>query len=54
MCLVFEGDFFKVISVGKVLVVIDYIECFIEFGVLFKFGMELKVDIIIMVIGLNV
>lgn len=32
-CVVLDGDFFDVLKDGLVLVVMDYIECFIEIGI---------------------
>lgn len=41
LCLILDGDLFNVFNDGKVLVVMDYIDWFMEMGIKLKFGEEL-------------
>jgi len=54
MCMVPDGDLFRVIREGKASVVTGPIETFTEDGVLLKDGRELPADIIVTATGLNV
>jgi cation diffusion facilitator CzcD-associated flavoprotein CzcO len=54
MCIVPDGDLFKVIREGAASVVTGQIETFTENGVLLKDGRELAADIIVTATGLNV
>jgi len=54
MCIVPDGDLFRVIREGKASVVTGHIETFTETGVLLKDGRELDADIIVTATGLNV
>lgn len=54
VCFVLNGDLFKVICVGCVLIVIDEIECFMLIGFQLKSGQQFDVDVIVIVIGLKV
>jgi monooxygenase len=54
MCIVPDGDLFRVIRDGKASVVTGHIETFTETGVLLKDGRELEADIIVTATGLNV
>jgi cation diffusion facilitator CzcD-associated flavoprotein CzcO len=54
MCIVPDGDLFRVIRDGKASVVTGPIETFTENGVLLKDGRELPADIIVTATGLNV
>ena len=54
MCIVPDGDLFRVIRDGKASVVTGHIETFTENGVLLKDGRELPADIIVTATGLNV
>jgi cation diffusion facilitator CzcD-associated flavoprotein CzcO len=54
MCLVPDGDLFRVIRDGKASVVTGHIDTFTETGVLLKDGRELPADIIVTATGLNV
>ena len=54
MCIVPDGDLFRVIREGTASVVTGYIETFTENGVLLKDGRELAADIIVTATGLNV
>ncbi len=53
LCLVPNGDLFKVIREGKASVVTDHIERFTTKGLLLKSGKELEADIIITATGLD-
>ena len=54
MCIVPDGDLFRVIRDGKASVVTGHIDTFTETGVLLKDGRELPADIIVTATGLNV
>jgi len=54
MCIVPDGDLFRVIREGKASVVTGQIETFTETGVLLSDGRELEADIIVTATGLNV
>ena len=54
MCIVPDGDLFRVIRDGKASVVTGQIETLTEAGVLLKDGRELPADIIVTATGLNV
>ena len=54
MCIVPDGDLFRVIRDGKASVVTGQIETFTENGVLLTDGRELPADIIVTATGLNV
>jgi cation diffusion facilitator CzcD-associated flavoprotein CzcO len=54
MCIVPDGDLFRVIREGTASVVTGHIETFTETGVLLKDGRELEADIIVTATGLNV
>jgi monooxygenase len=54
MCIVPDGDLFRVIGDGKASVVTGHIETFTETGVLLTDGRELEADIIVTATGLNV
>ena len=54
MCIVPDGDLFRVIADGKASVVTGHIETITEDGVLLKDGRELPADIIVTATGLNV
>jgi cation diffusion facilitator CzcD-associated flavoprotein CzcO len=54
MCIVPDGDLFRVIRDGKASVVTGHIETFTETGVLLTDGRELEADIIVTATGLNV
>jgi cation diffusion facilitator CzcD-associated flavoprotein CzcO len=54
MCIVPDGDLFRVIRDGMASVVTGHIETFTETGVLLKDGRELEADIIVTATGLNV
>jgi monooxygenase len=53
MCIVPDGDLFRVIREGKASVVTGHIETFTENGVLLKDGRTLEADIIVTATGLN-
>ena len=53
LCLVPNGDLFRVIRKGKVSVVTETIECFTQDGILLKTGEEMQADIIVTATGLN-
>jgi monooxygenase len=53
LCLVRDGDLFKMINAGKVDVVTDKIETFTEKGIRLASGRELEADIIVSATGLN-
>jgi monooxygenase len=53
MCLVPDGDFFKVLSDGRASVVTDTIDAFTETGIRLTSGQELDADIIITATGLQ-
>jgi monooxygenase len=53
LCLAPNGDLFKSIKSGKVLVVTDQIDTFTENGILLKSGKELEADLIVTATGLN-
>ena len=53
LCLVPNGDLFKVIKSGKAEVVTDRINTFTEHGILLESGKELTADIIVTATGLN-
>ena len=54
MCIVPDGDLFRVIREGRASVVTGHIETFTEAGVLLTDGRELEADIIVTATGLNV
>src|SRR6202011_1367944 len=54
MCIVPDGDLFRVIRDGTASVVTGHIETFTEHGVLLKDGRELPADVIVTATGLNV
>jgi cation diffusion facilitator CzcD-associated flavoprotein CzcO len=54
MCIVPDGDLFRVIRDGTASVVTGHIETFTENGVLLKDGRELPADVIVTATGLNV
>ena len=54
MCIVPDGDLFRVIREGTASVVTGHIETFTENGVLLKDGRELPADVIVTATGLNV
>ena len=54
LCLVPNGDLFKVLKSGAASVVTDEIETFTENGILLKSGRELDADIIVTATGLNI
>ncbi len=54
LCVVPDGDLFKVIRHGKAEIVTDTIDTFTEKGILLDSGKELEADIIITATGLNV
>jgi monooxygenase len=54
LCLVPDGDLFKVIRSGKAAIATDEIESFTETGLRLKSGEELPADIIVTATGLNV
>lgn len=54
LCVVPDGDLFKVIRQGKAHIVTDHIERFTTTGILLKSGEHLDADIIISATGLNV
>jgi monooxygenase len=53
VCLVPDGDLFKVVRAGKASVVTDHIETFTEKGILLRSGAELEADIIVTATGLK-
>jgi cation diffusion facilitator CzcD-associated flavoprotein CzcO len=53
LCVVPDGDLFKVIREGKASVVTDRIARFTEHGILLESGVELAADIIVTATGLN-
>jgi cation diffusion facilitator CzcD-associated flavoprotein CzcO len=53
LCLVPNGDLFKVLKSGEASVITDQIETFTEKGILLKSGRELEADIIITATGIN-
>ena len=53
LCLVPNGDLFKVLKSGEASVVTDQIDTFTEKGILLKSGRELEADIIVTATGLN-
>ncbi|MDR3415724.1 MAG: NAD(P)/FAD-dependent oxidoreductase [Nevskia sp.] len=54
LCVVPNGDLFKVIRKGQASVVTDQIETFTEHGIKLKSGQELPADIIVSATGLNI
>jgi monooxygenase len=53
LCLVPNGDLFKVLKSGDASVITDQIDTFTEKGILLKSGRELEADIIITATGIN-
>ncbi|TVP59233.1 MAG: NAD(P)/FAD-dependent oxidoreductase [Halomonadaceae bacterium] len=53
LCLVPNGDLFRVLRKGQASVVTDHIERFTEKGILLQSGQELEADIIVTATGLN-
>jgi cation diffusion facilitator CzcD-associated flavoprotein CzcO len=53
MCLVPDGDLFRVIREGRATVVTDHIETFTERGIKLLSGQELEADLIVTATGLN-
>jgi monooxygenase len=53
LCLVRDGDLFKMINRGKVDVVTDTIETFTEKGIRLSSGRELEADVVVAATGLN-
>jgi cation diffusion facilitator CzcD-associated flavoprotein CzcO len=53
LCLVPNGDLFKVLKSGEASVITDQIDTFTEKGILLKSGRELEADIIITATGIN-
>jgi cation diffusion facilitator CzcD-associated flavoprotein CzcO len=53
MCLVPDGDLFKVISAGQASIVTDTIDTFTEKGIRLDSGEELEADVIVTATGLN-
>jgi cation diffusion facilitator CzcD-associated flavoprotein CzcO len=53
LCLVPNGDLFKVLKSGEASVITDQIDTFTENGILLKSGRELEADIIITATGIN-
>ncbi|HQT87039.1 MAG TPA: NAD(P)/FAD-dependent oxidoreductase [Acidiphilium sp.] len=53
LCLVPDGDLFRVLKAGTASVVTDQIECFTETGILTKSGTNLQADIIVTATGLK-
>ena len=53
LCLVPNGDLFKVLKSGEASVVTDQIDIFTEKGILLKSGKELEADIIVTATGFN-
>jgi len=54
LCLAPNGDFFKSIKEGRITVVTDEIETFIETGLKLRSGRELETDLVVTATGLNV
>jgi cyclohexanone monooxygenase len=54
LCVVPDGDLFKVLRQGKAHIVTEHIERFTETGILLKSGEHLEADIIVSATGLNV
>jgi len=54
LCVVPNGDLFKVLRQGKASIETDHIERFTQDGILLKSGKELKADIIITATGLDI
>lgn len=54
LCLVPNGDLFKVLKSGQASVVTDEIDTFTEKGILCKSGRELEADVIVTATGLNI
>lgn len=54
LCVIPDGDLFKMISQNKVSVVTDEIDRFTEAGILTKSGQELPADIIVLATGLKI
>jgi len=54
LCLCPDGDFFNAIRDGKATVITGEIDRFVRDGILLKNGTELKADLIIKALGLNV
>jgi cation diffusion facilitator CzcD-associated flavoprotein CzcO len=54
LCLVPDGDLFKVLSDGSAEIVTDTIETFTETGILLSSGRELEADIVVSATGLKV
>jgi monooxygenase len=54
VCLVPDGDLFKVIREGKASVVTDHIESFTEHGIRLRSGNELPADLVITATGLRI
>jgi monooxygenase len=53
LCLVPDGDLFRVISDGSASIVTDHIDTFTETGIRLKSGAELEADVVISATGLN-
>ena len=53
LCLIPDGDLFRVIREGKASVVTDEIETFTEKGLLLRSGAELEADVIVTATGLK-
>ncbi len=54
LCVVPDGDLFKVLKSGKASVETDHIDRFTETGILLKSGKEIEADIIVTATGLNI
>jgi cation diffusion facilitator CzcD-associated flavoprotein CzcO len=54
LCVVPNGDFFRVLREGKASIATDHIENFTKTGILLKSGEEIPADIIISATGLNI
>ena len=53
MCLVPNGDLFKVLKGGSASVVTDHVETFTETGIRLRSGAELRADVVVSATGLN-
>src|SRR5262249_51476719 len=53
LCMVPDGDLFRVLSHGQASVVTDRIDRFTETGILLESGQELAADIVVTATGLN-
>lgn len=53
LCVVPDGDLFRVLRSGKAEVVTDHIDCFTEKGIRLKSGEEIEADIIVTATGLS-